>query len=176
MRVFILGEFQSAHASLEAIRQLKQKGYRGLDLHSPFPVEGSEELLELPPSKLPAAILAGGLFGASFGYAMQWFCSAVDFPLVIGGRPPHSPPAFVPITFELGILFATFAAFFGVWLATHLPRLHHPLFEAPGFESATIDAFWVTIEGAPEALDQSRAEHDLSELGARRVEIVRGEP
>ncbi len=176
VRAFVLGEFASSRAALEALRVLEAKGWRDLDLHSPFPVEGSEELLGLAPSKIPIAVLCGGLFGAGFGYVLQWFCNAFDYPLVVGGRPPNAAPAFVPITFEVGILFASLAAFFGLWLATQLPRLHHPVFEAPGFESATVDAFWIVIGGEPEKLDRRQAERDLAELGARRVETVEGEP
>ncbi len=171
MRRWIVAEFAAPETSLEAARRLRASGLTGLDLHSPFPIEGSDEALGLRPSPIPGAVLCGGLIGAGFGYWLQWFCNAHDFPINVGGRPLQSAPAFVPIVFELGVLFGSAAAFFGMFVAARLPRLHHPVFEADGFRSASVDRFWLSASLGP-GDDPEHVRARLADLGALRVEIV----
>jgi hypothetical protein len=109
--------------------------------------------------------------GAVTGYALQWWTVGVDWPLNVGNRPPHSPPAFIPVTFELGVLMSALAIFFGLLFAYfRFPRVHHPVFEVEAFRSATIDGLWLSAE-----VDGTQAEAiatDLRGLGARQVSIV----
>lgn len=172
MRLWIVAEFATPDASLEAARHLREAGYRDLDLHSPYPLEGSDEALGLRPSRIPVAVLVGGIAGALFAHWGQWFCNAGDFPINVGGRPDYAAPAFIPITFELAVLFAAFAAFFGVFVVTRLPRLHHPVFEAEGFESALIDRYWLSVAGDAAEMDREGLRRRLETLGARRVQTV----
>lgn len=171
MRALVLGEFGAEAALLEAARTLRAHGRAALDLHSPYPLHGAEEALGLRPSTVPRVALVGGVVGAASGYLLQWYTVAFDWPLNVGGRPPHSAPAFIPVTFELGVLFASLAIFFGL-LAGYFgfPRVHHPVFEVEAFRSATIDALWLSAE-----VDAGEAEATASELrrlGARQVSIV----
>ena len=107
MRRWVLGEFGSPErAAGGGAKALRERGFVRLDAHTPFPVEGLAEVLELKPSRLPALALLAGLGGAAFAYLVQWFTNAVDWPLNVGGRPLHSAPAFIPITFETGVLAA----------------------------------------------------------------------
>ncbi len=175
MQLWILGEFVSPHASLEAARSLRALGYRDLDLHSPYPIEGSEEALGLRPSRIPVAVLLGAVAGGLLAHWGQWFCAAADFPLNVGGRPMYAPPSFIPITFELAVLFAAFAAFFGVFALTRLPRLHHPAFEAEEFRRALIDRYWLSVTGDRDRLDVDDLPRRLQNLGATRVETVEEE-
>ncbi len=172
MRLWVLAEFATPEASLEAARRLREAGYEELDLHSPYPLEGSAEALGLRPSRIPVAVLAGGVTGALLGHWGQWFCNASDFPINVGGRPDYALPAFIPITFELAVLFAACAAFFGVFVVTRLPRLHHPVFEAEGFRSALIDRYWLSVAGDAERLGAPALRRRLEALGASRVELV----
>jgi hypothetical protein len=172
MRLWILGEFETPHASLEAARSLRALGYRDLDLYSPFPLEGSDEVLGVGRSWIPLAVLVGGLVGALTAFWGMWFCNAYDFPINVGGRPAFAALAFIPITFEVAVLFAAFAAFLGVFVATGLPRLHHPVFEAEGFRRALIDRFWLSVAGAPGELDPAELRTRLQGLGAIHVETV----
>ncbi|MHB8417943.1 MAG: DUF3341 domain-containing protein [Myxococcales bacterium] len=175
MRLWILGEFTSPHASLAAARALREAGFRELDLHSPFPLEGSEAALGLRRSRLPLAVLAGAGAGGAIAHGGMWFCNAADFPINVGGRPLYSGPALIPITFEVAVLFAAFAAFFGVFALARLPRLHHPVFEAEGFRRALIDRFWLSVTGESGELDEADVRRRLAALGASRVETVSDE-
>jgi hypothetical protein len=166
----VVAEFGAEAALLGAARALRAEGHAELDLHSPVPIHGADEALGLSPSVVPRLALAGGLVGAVSGYLLQWWTVGVDFPINVGGRPPHSPPAFIPITFELGVLISSFAIFFGLFALWGLPRLHHPVFEVEAFRSATVDGLW--LSAAVEAERAGAVAAELRTLGARQVEIV----
>lgn len=171
MRALVLGEFGAEAALLEAARTLRAGGRARLDLHSPYPLHGAEEALGLRRSTVPLVALGAGVVGAASGYLMQWYMVGFDWPLNVGGRPPHSAPAFIPVTFELGVLFAALAIFFGL-LAGYFgfPRVHHPAFEVEAFRSATIDGLWLSAEVDAGEAETTAAE--LRRLGARQVSIV----
>jgi hypothetical protein len=171
MTSYVLAEFVQEEALLDAVRALRSKGVPGLDLHSPYPVHGAEEALGLGRSTVPLVTLVGGVVGASSGYLLQWWTVGVDWPLNVGNRPPHSPPAFIPVTFELGVLFAALTIFLGLLFAYfRFPRVHHPLFEVEAFRSATIDGLWLSAAVGRTEADGVAA--DLRRLGARSVSIV----
>src|SRR5258708_4824082 len=119
-RRWFLGEFATPEKLLDAVRALRKRGPQGwppgeIDTYSPFPLHGAAEAIGLRKSKIPLLVLTGGLTGVLLAYLMQWWCNAVDYPLNVGGRPAQSAPAFIPIVFEVGILLASFGAFFGLW-------------------------------------------------------------
>jgi hypothetical protein len=176
-RAFTLAEFKSSNGMLDAARKLRESGVRDLDGYAPYPVEGLEEALGIPKSRVPLIVLIAGLTGAISGYLMQWWMNSIDFAINVGGRPPHAPPSFVPITFELGVLIGSFGAFFGLWTLCKLPRLHHPVFEVSEFRSASVDRFWLSVSTPPDAeLERKKIETHLQELGAELVKTVEGEP
>jgi hypothetical protein len=167
---YVVAEFAAEAPLLAAARALRAEGQANLDLHSPAPIHGSDEALGLKPSIVPRIALVAGLTGAVTGYLMQWFMVGVDWPINVGGRPPHSPPAFIPVTFELGVLFSALAIFFGLFKLWGMPRLHHPVFEVEAFRSASVDGLWLST-----AVDDAAAEATaarLRALGARQVQIV----
>jgi len=171
MKAYVLGEFEREEALLEATRELRGRIQGTLDLHSPYPLHGSDEALGLPRSKVPLVALVAGVTGAAGGYLMQWYLSAAAWPLNVGNRPPHSAPAFIPVTFELGILFASLAIFIGLLGGFFgFPRLHHPVFEVEAFRSASIDGLWLSAE--VEGKDAEPVAAELRRLGARHVAIV----
>ncbi len=171
MKRWVLGEFATPERLLEAARALRERGFQRLDAHTPFPVEGVDEVLELKPSRLPALVLVAGLGGAAGAYVLQWFTQAVDWPLNVGGRPLHSAPSFIPITFETAVLAAVGAAFLGVMVTCGLPRVTHPFFELETFRSATVDGFWVSV--AVEASEEADAAAEaLRALGAAQISQV----
>jgi hypothetical protein len=143
---YVLAEFAAEAPLLAAARALRAEGQGDLDLHSPVPLHGADEALGLRKSVVPRIALTAGLIGATTGYLMQWYLVGVDFPINVGGRPPHSPPAFIPVTFELGVLFAALSIFFGLFL------------------------LWLSAAVGAEAADAIADR--LRGLGARRVEIV----
>jgi hypothetical protein len=174
MKALVLGEFEREHALLEAARALRAARRAHplhLDLHSPYPLHGADEALGLRRSTVPLVALVAGVTGAVSGYALQWYVNAEAWALNVGNRPPHSPPAFIPVTFELGVLFASLSIFLGLLFGYfRFPRVHHPVFEVEAFRSASIDALWLSAE--VEAAQAEELAQELRRLGARQVSIV----
>jgi hypothetical protein len=176
-RMFTVAQFKSSDAMLAAGEKVRALGYTDLDGHVPYPLDGLEEALGIKKSRVPLITLICGLSGATAGYLMQWWMNAVDWAINVGGRPPHSPPSFIPITFECGVLIGSFGAFLGLWILSRLPRLHHPVFEVPEFRSATVDRFWLSVATAPDQADaRQKLEAQLTSMGADLVKHVEGEP
>lgn len=168
-----LGQFFSEDALIAAARELRSRGFSGLELHSPFPLEGAAQVLGLKPPRLPALALGGGLTGAALAYLIQWYCDAYDWPLVTGGHPADAAPAFIPITFETAVLFAAASAFFGALWGSGLPKLGHPVFDHDAFRSVTEGGFWANVSAGDEG-ELQRALEALRDLGAANVAEVRG--
>ena len=147
MKAGLLAEFETPEALLAAVEELHRRGYRVLDAFTPYPVHGLEQALRLPRSKLPWLVLPFALGGGGGCYGLQAYLNGWDYPLDVGGRPPHSAPAFIPISFEMMVL-ATALGGLVIFLALcKLPELHHPIFEVEGFERASQDRFWLGIDG-----------------------------
>lgn len=169
MRDALLAEFDTPEDLVAAIEALRSSGHRRLQAFTPFIVHEAEEALGVRRSRLPYVIFAFGILGASGAYFLQWLLNAYLYPLDVGGRPPHMPLGFVPNTFEMGILLAGFAAFFGVLVKAGALRLHHPLDEVPGFERASIDRFFLTVDTGEPGFDPEAATAALEQAGALRV-------
>jgi hypothetical protein len=170
MSSYVLGEFEREEALLGAARALKGRPGTTLDIHSPYPLHGTDEALGLKRSTVPLVTLVAGVTGAVSGYFMQYWLAAVEWPMNVGGRPAHSAPSFIPITFELGVLFAAFTIFIGLLgFYFGFPRVHHPVFEVEEFRSASIDALWISAEVDSDA---EAVAAELRKLGARQVSIV----
>lgn len=167
-----LAEFPDAQALLHAARTLRERNYRRLDAYTPYDVEGLDRALGQGRSWLNWILFPLALSGAGIGYLIQWYVNSVDFPLNVGGRPPHSWPTYIPITFETAILVTGVSAFVLFFLLTRLPRLWHPLFETPGFASASVDGFWLGIDRRDPALTPEFTRALLVSLGASRVAFL----
>ena len=169
MRDFVLAEFQDEEALSAAARRLRELGHRDLDAHTPVPLH-DDSALGLRRTPVPYIAFAGGLLGAVAGYAMQAWMNAVDYPINVANRGAHSPPANVPITFETTILFATLFIVLGLFALCGFPRPHHPVMDAPGFDSHSVDGLWLSAR-----VEAPRAEavvEELRRLGAARVSRV----
>jgi hypothetical protein len=168
----VLAEFATEGELVEAVRTLRDRGYTNLDAITPRPIDEIQELIASERSDLPRYVFIAGVIGAVTAFGVQWWCNAVDYPINVGGRPPFSLPAFIPIAFEIMVLFASLAAFFGVMIRMQLPRLAAPLFDAPGFERATIDRFWVLVSEYDPKFDPEQLPEMLFALGAEQIAIV----
>jgi hypothetical protein len=172
-RIFgLMAEYDSSQAILQAVDLAYEKGYRKMDAYSPFPVEGLSEALGHRPGKLALVVLGGGIVGALVGYGMQYYASVIDYPLNVGGRPLHSWPMFIPITFEMTILFAAFAAVLGMFALNGLPQPYHPVFNVENFELATRSHFFLVIEVEDPWYDPEETLRFLEGTGATQVSEV----
>ncbi|RKG89873.1 DUF3341 domain-containing protein [Corallococcus terminator] len=171
---WVLAEFATPDALVDATRQMREKGFQGMDTYSPYPLHGGSEALGLPPSRVPFIALGGALTGMVTALAMQTWMNTIDYPLNIGGRPLLSLPAWVPITFELTVLFCAFGIVFGLLGLSKLPQPYHPAFEFEGFRSASTHGYWLSVPH-PTGQDATDTTNQLKSLGATQVTIVSGE-
>lgn len=163
------GYFTEPATLFHACESLRDAGYKNFDAHTPFPVHGLENAMGLKPSRLPWIVLACALTGAGAALLMQIWMTVIDYPLIIGGKPFLTLPSYVPITFELTILFSAFGTFFGMWGLNRLPRFFHPVMQHPHFGRASDDRFFVSIEATDPNYDSARTRALLEGLGAREV-------
>jgi len=173
MRTGILGEFETPESMLGAIRALRARGYRRIDAFTPYPVHGAEEALGLSRSPLTWLVLPIALLGAATAYIVMWYCNAVDYPINVGGRPGHAAPAFIPVTFEMGVLSASLMGCLLFLALCRLPELYSPIFDVEGFERASIDRFWVGIDARDPSYNPVDLERALAELGASKIAVAR---
>jgi|SRR5215472_2773781 len=138
-------EFDDPTQLVDATRAVRQAGYERFEAYTPYPIR---ELDEIVPgwNPLAAIVLIGGIAGALTAWIMQSWIAVVDFPINVGGRPLYSWPSFVPITFELTVLFASLAAFFGALGLCGFPLPHHPVFNLKEFARVSEDRFFLCIE------------------------------
>ncbi len=170
----IMAEFASPQALLTAVARCREARYRDIEAYTPFPVEGLAEALGFARNRVPLLTLIGGILGGAGAYFMQWYSAVIDYPINAGGRGLHSWPAFIVPTFELAILGAALAAFFGFILLNGLPRLHHPVFNAPDFDLASKSRFFLCIRSSDPRFDAAATERLLRELQPVRVMRVEG--
>jgi hypothetical protein len=141
----LMAEFANPADLIHAAERTYAEGYRKIDAYTPFPIEEVSEAIGFHRSGVPLVVLIGGLLGCLSGYAMQYWISAINYPINIGGRPLNSWPAFIVVTFEMTILFAGLAAVFGMLALNGLPMPYHPVFNVPRFAFATKDRFFLII-------------------------------
>ena len=137
--------FGDADALLKAVRKTREAGFQVFEAYTPYPIEELNDAIGHGPSRVPLLVLLGGIAGALFGFGLQYWTSAVDYPLNIGGRPYNSWVSFIPITFECTILFAGIAAVLGMLVLNGLPMPYHPVFSVPRFQLASRDRFFLMI-------------------------------
>jgi hypothetical protein len=142
----LMAEFKTPQEILEAAKRAWQAGYRDMDAYTPYPVEGLAMELGLPRTRVPLIVLIGGIVGGGAGFFMQYWSMGVDYPINVGGRPYNSWPAFIPVTFELMVLVASFAALLGMLFLNRLPQPYHPVFNVARFARASQDRFFLCIE------------------------------
>lgn len=169
----VVAEFDTPQAILRAAQAAHARGYRRMDAYTPYAVEGLAKAIGFRKNRVALCCLLGGLSGGGGGYFMEWYAMAKDYPLNVGGRPFHSIPSFIPITFELTVLCAGIATLLGMIALNGLPRLHHPIFSAPNFERATTDKFFLCIESSDGMFNREEVTQFLRELHPQSVSEVR---
>jgi hypothetical protein len=165
-----LAEFDEVGEVIAAAQKVRDAGYRRWDVHSPFPIHGIDEAMNIRPTILPWLVLAGGLFGLGGGLLMQWWMMARDYPFMISGKPYFSLPAFIPIIFECTILCASFTAVFAMLLLNKLPTHYNPLLKSERFRRVTNDRFFISIDATDRKFDETRTMELLKSLGPIGIE------
>jgi ActD protein len=168
----MMAEFDSPTALVAAAHRTQQAGYQKIDAYSPFPVEGLAEAIGFHRNAVPLVVLIGGLIGGLSGYLMQYWISAVSYPINVGGKPYHSWPAFIVVTFEMTILFAGLSAVFGMLALNGLPMPYHPVFNAPRFAFATKDRFFLIVFSSDPKYSSAETRRFLESLGPRSISEV----
>ena len=166
----VMAEFETPGQLLEAAREVRDAGYKRWDCYSPFPVHGLDRAMGLRDTRLPLVVLCAGITGTGAAMLMQWWMNAVDYPLVIAGKPLFSVPANIPVAFEVTVLFASVSAFAGMFLFNNLPKFYHPAFRSKRFRKVTTDKFFIIIEADDPQFDAERTEDLLRRVGGGHIE------
>lgn len=168
----MLAEFDSPEAVLEAATRTSEAGYRQVEAYTPFPVHGLTDALGQSPTRVPVVAFFFGILGALLGFGMCWYANVVSYPWNIGGRPPNSWPAYIPITFEVMVLCASFGAVLSMLGLNGLPQPYHPVFNAPIFERASRDRFFICIEAKDPKYESQQTRSFLESLSPLSVTEV----
>ena len=168
----VIAEFTNPTDLLRAIEEARAAGYQRMDAYTPYPVEEVSEALGHHWSALPGIVLIGGILGAIAGFALQYWTSAIDYPLNVGGRPYNSLVSFIPIVFECTILFAALSAVLGMLALNGLPTPYHPLFNVPQFELASRTHFFLVIKATDPKFKPDETRRFLETLSPGSIALV----
>ena len=169
----VMAEFDNPTSLVEAARRTYDEGYRRFESYSPYPVHEVFDAMHIRDKRVSLFVLIGGLTGLCTGLGLQIWVSAIAYPLNVGGRPFISWPMFIPVTFELTILFGAFAAVFGMLGLNGLPMPYHPVFNVERFAAhASQDRFFLAIEATDAKFDRAATRTFLQGLGAKDINDV----
>jgi hypothetical protein len=168
----VLAEFDTPAAVYHAAIRVRDAGFVRWDVHSPFPIHGIEEAMGFGKTKLPIVVACGAFTGTFLAWLMQYWMSAVDYPLVVQGKPPEAWEPMVPIMFEISVLLAAFTALLTMLAMNGLPRFYHPLFKKDRFLRMSQDRFGIAIDAADPKFEPARVREILAGAGATHIELV----
>jgi len=168
----IMAEFENPTDLVAAAHKVYSLGYRRINGYSPYPIEELSEAIGFTKTSLPLIVFIGGLLGGITGFLMQYWIEVIDYPINVGGKPYNSWPAFIPITFEMTVLFAAFSAVLGMLILNKLPQPYHPVFNLPNFALATRDRFFLAIEANDPKFNHGEVVDLLKSLNAVAVNDV----
>ncbi len=166
----VLARYENPHAIYKACEKVRDAGYSEWDACVPFPVHGLDKAMGIKPSKLPWVVLVAGLTGSTLALFFESYAMGSMYPLVVGGKPLFSLPAFVPVWYEMTVLSSCLGAFFANWVMNGLPRPHHPAFASKAFERVTDDKFFIMVEASDPVFDLEKTKALLQGAGATLVE------
>ena len=168
----VMAEFENPTDLVAAAQKVYSLGYRRINGYSPYPIEELSEAIGFTKTSLPLIVFIGGLIGGLSGFFMQYWIEVIDYPINVGGKPTNSWPAFIPITFEMTVLFAAFSAVLGMLILNKLPQPYHPVFNLPNFALATRDRFFLAIEANDAKFNHAEVVDLLKSLNAVAVNDV----
>jgi len=168
----VLAEFDNVDAVMKAARTVRDAGFKRWDVHSPFPMHGIDNAMGIRPTILPWLVLGAGLTGLTVGAALIWYTNGFEYQFYSSGKPVLSVPTWIPIMFELTILFSALTAVFGMIGLNALPMLYNPLFKIERFRRATSDRFFVVIDATDPKFEELQVTQLLQSLDATAIERV----
>ena len=168
----LVARFENPATLLHAATGLRDAGYKRYEVWSPFPVHGMDNARGLKRSIVPWIVLGGGLTGLVGALLLQWWTGAVDYPVMIGGKPYFAFEFATPVTFELSVLLSAFGAVFGMIALNKLPQPYHPLDNIAMFRRVTDDGFFISIEVRDPNFSLVRSRELLESLGGLNVTVV----
>ena len=165
--------YDTPEGLLRAAGEAVRHGYTRFDCHTPYPVHGLDRAMKVGSSKLGYFAFAFGILGALTAVAFISWVTIVDYPLVIGGKPFWSWPAFVPVSFELTVLFASVLSTVAmIVFYFRFPNISHPLHDTPYMKGVSADKFGLSIESDDPAFDEARVRELLSDAGGKDIAPV----
>ncbi|HEU0140246.1 MAG: DUF3341 domain-containing protein [Bryobacteraceae bacterium] len=166
-RRVLIGIFDDEEDVLGATRAVREQGLKIVDVYAPYAVHGLDKAMGLQPSRLPWVCFLLGLFGAAAKVWFEYWTTAYNWPVNVGGKPWDSLPAFVPITFEVMVLFAGLSTVFAFFLVS---RLRPGRKVKPVHPRVTDDRFAVVIEETDALFDPVRVQEALEKFNVVHVE------
>ncbi len=170
----VMGEFSEPEDLVEAGRRIREMGYTKIDAMTPFPVHGIDEAIGIPYSKIGWIVICGALAGITTAQVLIYYVGAIDYPLIIGGKPLFDFTYSIPPTFELAVLFSAITTFMCTWALSGLPRLYHPSMNYRSAHRASDDRFLLVVEADDPKFDAQKTAQDMRSVGANDVEVVEG--
>lgn len=168
----VLAEFSSPKDVYHAAEKVRDAGYKKWDVHSPFPIHGIDGAMGLGDSRIGWIALFSAMAGAFGGFGLQYWINMYAQPVLIGGKPLNPYPAFVPVTFEPGILFTAFGCILGMLILNGLPRLYHATFKSKNFHRFSDNGFFISIEARDPRFNLDGARKLLESAGGRNIEVL----
>src|ERR1041385_1166278 len=168
----LMAEFETPTELVEAAKGAYAAGYRKMDAYTPYPLEEAAEAIGAHHNRVPLVVLVGAMLGMIGGYSLEYWVSVMAYPINVGGKPFHSWPAFIPVTFGCTILGAALSAVLGMLALNGLPQPYHPVFNVPRFALASRNRFFLCIESKDAQFDIERTRQFLETLEPREVTTV----
>jgi Protein of unknown function (DUF3341) len=168
----LMAEFETPGELVAAARRAHEAGFRKFDAYSPYPIHELDEAMDLHDNRVSLFTLIGGLIGCATGFGLCSWVQSVALPLNIGGRPLISAPMYIPITFELTVLFGGLTAAISMIIMNGLPSPYHPVFNVERFANASRNKFFLCIESDDPKFDRHDTAGFLESLGPEEVAEV----
>ncbi len=171
----VLASFDNPAQLLAAAKKIREAGFTKFDCHSPFPIHGMDAAMGLKRSPLGYFVFVVAVFGLVSGFALEWWTSTIDYPLVISGKPFFSYQAYGPVAFAIMVLLSAFISLIGMLALNKLPMFFHPLFSSKNFEKVMDDGFFVSIESSDQKFELEETKNFLTSIGSKHVEVISAE-
>ena len=165
----LIATFETPADVMHAAEQVRDAGYKFWDCITPFPVHGLDKAMGVKRSIVPRFSLVGGLCGFTTGMSLIFFTGAVDYKLIVGGKPYFSPLFAFPVSYELTILFTAFATIGSMFFLNRLPMHYHPVLKYDKIDRGMDDLFFIVIESRDPKFNSAATKALLEKAGGKEI-------